>query len=141
MKLTQKFQEKVPEIFDFVNSQYGFDFEKINDYLIIGRKKGMNLYFRFDRGITFGVAIEVVGTLGEKAISESKYRKLGASTMAECIDKNYKLRVKKIKNEDDLLERISEEARVLHKYCGNILAGDVSDWKRIVECLLNQRTD
>ena len=89
MKLTQKFQEKVPEIFDFVNSQYGFDFEKINDYLIIGRKKGMNLYFRFDRGITFGVAIEVVGTLGEKAISESKYRKLGASTMAECIDKNY----------------------------------------------------
>jgi hypothetical protein len=98
----------------------------------------MNIYFRFDRGISFGVAIEVTGELGEKAIADPRYRRLGASTMAECIDKEYKLRVKRIKNKKDLLDRISEEARVLKKYFGEILNGDVSKWEQIVDCLLNQ---
>lgn len=137
MSLAEKFQEQVPLIFSFVKDEYGFEFEKVTDYMIVGKKGDMNLYFRFDRGISFGVAVEVVGSLGETAISSPKYRKLGASTMAECIDSGYKLRVKRIKKEDDLLERMNEEARVLRKYFGKILIGDVSEWEKIVECLLN----
>jgi hypothetical protein len=138
MSLKELFQQKVPETFAFVKENYGFEFENISDYLIVGRKQNMNIYFRFDRGISFGVAIEVTGELGEKAIADPRYRRLGASTMAECIDKEYKLRVKRIKNKKDLLDRISEEARVLKKYFGEILNGDVSKWEQIVDCLLNQ---
>ena len=59
-----------------------------------------------------------------------------SSTMAECIKDGYQLRVKTINNENDLISEMEEEARVLRKYCGNILSGDVSDWEQIVDCLL-----
>ena len=136
MSLTSIFQEKTFEIFAFVKNEYGFEFELINDHFIIARKQDMNLHFIFDRGVIFSVEIEVTGALGERAIQNPNYRVLGTSTMAECIDSGYKLKVKKIRNESDLLSEIQEEARVLRKYCDKILAGDVSDWKRIVDCLL-----
>jgi hypothetical protein len=137
MSLTSIFQEKTLEIFAFVKNDYGFEFEPKNDHLIMARKEGMNLYFIFDRGVLFSVEIEVTGILGERATKNPKHRNIGASTMAECIDSGYKLKVRKIINENDLLSEMEEEARVLKKYCGHILAGDVSDWERIVNCLLN----
>jgi len=138
MTLTQFFNENVFEVFAFVQDKYGFKFDAINDYMIMARKGDMNLYFIFDQGILFSVEIEVTGKLGDIAIKNPKYRKLGASTMAECINDEYKLKVKRIKNEDDLLFEMEEEARVLREYCANILAGDVSDWERIVNCLLKR---
>lgn len=136
MTLTQFFNKKIFEVFAFVRDNYGFTFDTINDYLIVAKKGDMNLYFIFDKGILFSVEIEVTGKLGEIAIKNPKYRRLGASTMAECISE-YKLKVKTIRNENDLLSEMEEEARVLKDYCANILAGDVSDWERIVNCLLN----
>jgi hypothetical protein len=136
MSLKKIYSSKIFEIFSFIRDEYGFDFEIIDDYLIIAKKQDMNLYFIFDRGLFFSVEIEVTGNLGERAINNRKYRKLGASTMAECIDREYEVYVKQIKNEADLIKEMKEEARVLRKYCGNILSGDVSDWERIVNCLL-----
>ena len=136
MTLTQLFNKKIFEVFAFVRDKYGFRFDTINDYLIVARKGDMNLYFIFDKGILFSVEIEVTGKLGELAIKNPKYRRLGASTMAECINDKYKLKVKHIRNENDLLSEMEEEARVLKEYCGNILDGDVSDWERVVNCLL-----
>ena len=136
MSLAQLFQSKVPEIFSFVTDEFGFKFENINKFLVVARKEGMNLYFIFDKGLLFSVEIEVTGKLGDIAINNPKYRKLGASTMAECIDDEYKLKFKYIKNENDLLSEMEEEAKVLKKYCRNILAGDVSSWESIVNCLL-----
>ena len=138
MPLTDLFLEKVPEIFSFVVNKYGFEFDNLDEYRIIARKENMNLYFILDRGIFFSVEIEVTGSLGEEAIKDPKCRKMGASTMAECIDKNYHLQINTIRNENDLLSEMEEEARVLNKYCRNILSGDVSDWERIINCLLKR---
>jgi hypothetical protein len=135
MSLTQIFQEKVPEIFDFIKDDYGFKFEVINDYRMIARKEDMNLYFIFDREVLFSVEIEVTGALGEKAIKNPNYRRLGASTMAECMKDGYQLKVRFIQNKNVLISEMKEEARVLREYCGDILSGDVSDWERIVGCL------
>jgi len=136
MSLKKLFQDNLINVFAFVRDDYGFKFEVINDYLMVGRKEDMNLYFIFDKGILFSVEIEVTGKFGERAIKNPKYRKLGASTMAECINDEYKMKITKIKNANDLLSEMKEEARVLREYCRNILAGDVSDWERIVYCLL-----
>ena len=138
MSLTRKFQEKTFEIFAFVRNEYGFEFEQISEHLIMAHKQDMNLYFIFDRGILFSIEIEVTGKLGEMATHNPEHRTLGASTMAECIDNEYILKVKKIRNEDDLLSSMEEEAKVLRKYCGKILAGDVSNWEKIVNCLLQE---
>lgn len=134
--LTHILQEKVPEIFDFVKDEYGFEFEVIDEYRMIARKEDMNLYFIFDREMLFSVEIEVTGALGEKAIKNPNYRRLGISTMAECMQDGYKLKVRFIQNKNVLISEMKEEARVLKKYFEDILSGDVSDWKRIVDCLL-----
>ena len=140
MSLVQLFQDKVPEIFSFLDDEFGFDFVKINDYITIGRKEDINVHFVFDRGILFSVGIEVKGDLGKLAIADARYRKLGATAIARCLDDSYKPLIVNIRNEDDLINQMIERAMVLKKYCKKILKGDVSDWERIVNCLLNTNT-
>lgn len=135
MVLAQIFQENIPEIFNFVKSDYGFEFEVIDDHMMIARKEDMNLYFIFDRGVLFSVEIEVIGALGEKATKNPDYRRLGASTMAECMKEGYQLKVRFIQDKYVLISEMKEEAQVLRKYFGDILSGDVSDWARIVDCI------
>ena len=113
MSLKKLFQDKLIEVFAFVRDDYGFKFDVINDYLMVARKEDMNLYFIFDKGILFSVEIEVTGKLGEEAIKNPRYRRLGASTMAECINDRYKIKIKQIKNANDLLSEMEEEAKVL----------------------------
>ena len=136
MVLTQIFQEKVPEIFGFVKDEYGFEFEVIDEYRMIASKEDINLNFIFDREMLFSVEIEVSGALGEKAIKNPNYRRLGASTMAECMKDGYQLKVRFIQDKNVLISEMKEETRVVREYCGDILSGDVSDWERIVDCLL-----
>ena len=136
MVLTQLFQEKTPEIFDFVKDEYGFEFEVIDEYRMMASKEDMNLHFIFDKEMLFSVEIEVTGALGEKAIKNPNYRRLGASTMAECMQNGYQLKVKFIQDKYVLMSEMKEEARVLREYCGDILSGYVSDWERIVDCPL-----
>jgi len=138
MSLVQLFQEKVPIIFSFLKDEFGFNFEKVNEYTVIGQKGDVVVHFVFDRGILFSVGIEVKGELGEAAISETRYRKLGATAIARCLDKSYKPNVIKIKNEADMINQMRERASVLKKHCGKILEGNVSDWERIVNCLLKR---
>lgn len=135
MSLTQIFQKKVPEIFSFVQEDYGFEFEIVSDYLINAKKGDVLLDLRFDRGVLFSLGIEVTGNLAEFASPDPRYRKIGATVIAKCLDKEYKSNIKKIKNEEDLINQIMDRAWVLEKYCGNILAGDVSEWKYIIDCL------
>jgi len=136
MSLVQIFQEKVPEVFSFLKNEFGFDFVTINEHNVIGQNNDIVVHFVFDRGILFSVGIEVRGDLGELAISDARYRKLGATAIARCLDKGYKPYILNIKNEDDLINQMRERAVVLQKYCSKILKGDISDWERIVNCLL-----
>jgi len=136
MSLVQLFQDKVPEVFSFLNDELGFDFTKVNDHIIIGQKGDIIVHFVLDRGILFSVGIEVRGQIGETAITDARYRKLGATAIARCLDKTYVPSIVNLRNEDDLIDQMKERAMVLEKYCWNILKGDVSAWKRIVKCLL-----
>ena len=136
MSLIQLFQDKVPEVFSFLNDEFGFDFKIINDHIIIGQKGDIIVHFVLDHGVLFSVGIEVRGRLGKTAIADARYRKLGATAIARCLDSTYEPSIVNIRNEDDLINQMRERAMVLEKYCKNILKGDVSDWKRIVDCLL-----
>ena len=136
MALIKVFQEKIPEVFSFLKNEYGFEIVIVNDHIVIGQKKDIVVHFVFDRGILFSVGIEVRGDLGELAISDTRYRKLGATAIARCLDKNYKPYIINIRNEDDLINQMKERALVLKKYCNQILKGDVSNWEQIVDCLL-----
>ncbi len=135
MLLTELFQEKVPEIFDFVKEKYGFRFEKINDHLISAKKGDISLEFRFDRGTMFGVEIGLRGELGEEATTEAKYRKIGTTAIAKCLDKKYNPWIKSVRTDIDLMHQMEEGATELLQYCGNILEGDVAEWEKIVNCL------
>ena len=138
MSLVQVFQTKVPEIFSFLENELGYNFVKINEYTLVGQKGDVNVHFIFDRGILFSVGIEIKGELGKEAISEARYRKLGATAIARCIDKSYKPTIIQVKNENDLIEQMMDRASVLRNYCIKILKGDVSDWERIVNCLIKR---
>ena len=138
MSLIQLFQDKVPEVFSFLNDEFGFDFKIINDHIIIGQKGDITVHFVLDHGVLFSVGIEVRGRLGKAAIADARYRKLGATAIARCLDSTYVPSIVNIRNEDDLINQMRERAMVLEKYCKNILKGDVSDWKRIVKCLIKR---
>ena len=138
MSLVQLFQDKVPEVFSFLHDEFGFDFKTISDHIVIGQKGDILVRFVLDRGILFSVAIEVKGRLGKTAIGDARYRKLGATAIARCLDSTYTPYIVNIRSEEDLTNQMRERAMVLEKYCKKILKGDVSDWKRIVYCLLTR---
>jgi len=139
MSLVQLFQDKVPEVFSFLHNEFDFDFKIINDHIIIGQKGDILVHFVLDHGVLFSVGIEVRGRLGKKAIADARFRKLGATAIARCLDSTYVPHIVNIRNEDDLINQMRERATVLEKYCNNILKGDVSDWKRIVKCLMKKQ--
>jgi hypothetical protein len=75
------------------------------------------------------------GELGERATADPKYRSLGVSVIAECLDPEYKPARNAPQTKDEVKQTFENQRDDLLKYCKSILSGDVSIWPVVVKCL------
>ena len=137
------FLKLIHDVFDEVFVKYGFIIQEEEKWTqpetaILARKGDIELAFRLWSSLLFwyfSLEISLLGKLGEEATSDLKYRSLGLESIAECLDTNYKINIKAAQTEEELRERMKSDKEELIKYCEDILMGDVSNWKKTVDCL------
>ena len=64
-----------------------------------------------------------------------KYRNLGVSVIAKCLDPDYKLSRKSPQTSEEVKQAFENRKEDLLKYCKGILSGDVSIWPTVVDRL------
>ena len=72
----------------------------MGEYIITAKKGDIALNFYLGVSQLFyycSVGIKLSGELGERATPDSKYRNMGVSTIAECLDPEYKFHEKSLK--------------------------------------------
>ena len=132
-----QFFRTIEEIYESIFRDYGFEMYEENDNLVIARKPDCELVFRLERALYCSLGIKLSGQLAQKATSDPYYRfrELGVSAIAKCLDPNYKRPFKRTETLEDLQAVLEGHKEELLKYCGNILLGDVSSWQQVVDCL------
>jgi len=133
--------ELIDEVFKSVTGPQGFEIRKENEKLFIARKGDLELLFRLEVGYQayyFSLEIRLLGRLGERATTDSHYRHLGVTAIAKCYDPNHKMSAEAADTTEKLQKMMETQKEELLKYCADILAGDVSSWSRIVDCLMKK---
>jgi hypothetical protein len=139
------FYSIIKETFGSVFEEYGFELEQdeavwtgAGEYIITAQKGDIALNFYLGLSKLFyycSVGIKISGNLGRKATADPKYRNIGVSTIAECLDKEYKTSRKSPQTSEEVRQTFEIRKEALLKYCKDILAGDVSRWSAVVKCL------
>ena len=134
----------IKETFGSVFEAYGFDFhgEAIwtgkGEYILTAKKSDIELNFYLGTSRLFyycSVGIQMSGALGEKATTDPKFRNIGVSVIAECLDPEYKLSRKSPQTSEEVKRDFENRKEDLLKYCKDILSGDVSIWPTVVNRL------
>lgn len=139
----------IQETFGSVFEDYGFELQSevkwsgMGEYIITAKKDDIELNFYLGMSPLFyycSVGIKLSGKLGERATTDPKFRNMGVSAIAKCLDPYYY-------NPSRKSPQTSEEVKLdfenykedLLKYCKNILSGDVSIWPTVVDCLKKKK--
>lgn len=133
----------IKEIFDPVFKDYGFELQNEarwngQEYVITAQKGDIALNFYLGMSQLFyycEASFKLSGELGERATADPKYRSLGVSVIAKCLDPGYKPLRKMPQTKDEVKQAFEKEKEDLLKYCNRILSGDVSVWTTVVKCL------
>jgi len=143
------FYSIINETFSSVFEEYGFELEQdeavwtgAGEYIITAQKGDIALNFYLGLSQLFyycSIGIKLSGELGKRATPDAKYRNLGVSTIAECLDPEYKLSRKSPQTSDEVTQKFEDPRKDLLKYCKNILSGDMSSWSALVKCLKKQK--
>jgi len=134
----------IQETFGSVFEHYGFEIPNevkwngAGEYVITTQKGDIELNFYLGLSQLFyycSVGIRLSGEMGKRATSDPKYRNIGVSTIAECLDSEYKLSKKASQTSEEVKQKFEKSKEDLLKYCKDILSGDVSIWATVVKCL------
>ena len=134
----------IKETFGSVFEEYGFELQEeavwtgMGEYIITAKNGDVALNFYLGLSQLFylcSVGIKLSGELGERATPDSKYRNMGVSTIAECLDPEYKLSRKNPQTSEEVKQEFEDRKEDLLKYCKDILSGDVSVWPAIISRL------
>jgi hypothetical protein len=125
----------VDEIFNPAIKEYGYVFNEEEKNLIVAKKGDCKVIVRLEHGLYCSLEIHLSGELGERATEDPYYRDLGVAAIAICLDPSSRRFFKKTKTVDDLREVLEIQKNELLKYCSEILAGDVSIWSQVVNCI------
>jgi hypothetical protein len=137
-----QFANLIYEIFGPTLHAIEFQVREQNKYLVVFHKGDIELIFRLEPSHLFydnSIEIRLSGKLAKEATPDSHYRHLGLTTIAECLDADYKMRLKKAQTEEELREILLMDKGVLLNYGKSVLAGDVSSWQLIVDCLKKRK--
>jgi hypothetical protein len=138
------FLEIVKETFGSVFDDYDFELQGdatwtgMGEYIITARKDDIELNFYLGVSQPFyycSLGIRLSGKLGKRATSDQKYRNIGVSTIAQCLDAEYKPSRKSPQTSVEVKQNFENIKEDLLKYCQDILTGDVSIWPTIIRCL------
>ena len=138
------FYSIIKETFGSVFEEYGFELQSeaiwtgMGEYIITAKKGDIELNFYLGLSPLFylcSVGIRLSGELGERATTDPKARNLGVSTIAECLDPEYKSSRKSPQTSEEVRQTFENRKEDLLKYCKDILSGDVSVWSTVVNCL------
>jgi hypothetical protein len=142
------FLEIVKETFSSVFEDYGFELQDkaiwtgTGEYIITARKTDIELNFYLGMSRLFyhcSVGIKLSGKLGKRATTDPKYRNMGVTTIAECLDPEHKLSRKSPQTSEEVKTEFGNRKEDLLMYCSDILSGDVSIWITVVKCLKKKR--
>jgi len=134
----------IKETFGSVFEDYGFELQDeavwtgMGEYIITSRKANIELYFYLGVSQLFyhcSVGIRLSEELGKRATTDSRYRSMGVSTIAKCLDPDYKLSRKSPQTSEEVKQQFENCKEDLLEYCKDILSGDVSIWPSIISCL------
>lgn len=89
-----QFLKLIHDVFDSVFTKYGFSIQEEEiwfqpETVVFARKDEIALGFRLGSSRLFwyfSLEMELSGNLGEKATSDSHYRGLGVTAIAQCLD-------------------------------------------------------
>ncbi len=138
------FLSVIQEIFGPVFADYGFALREetlwngAGEYVVSAQKGEIALNFYLGTSQLFyycDVGLELSGKLGAKATADSKYRRIGVSVIARCLDPNYKPSRKMPQTKDEVKLAFEKCKQDLLNYCEGVLSGDVSIWPAVVRCL------
>lgn len=138
----QRYYKLINEVFISIIGGPEFEIRQESESLFIAKKGDLELLFRLEVGYQshhFSLEIRLSGELGERATSDSHYRHLGVTAITKCYDQNYEAAPEGADTDKKLKELMEIQKRELLKYCADILAGDVSSWSGLVECLRKKR--
>jgi hypothetical protein len=137
----------IKEGFDSVFRDYGFELQGDlvlsggGENIITASKGGIDLLFYLGASPLFyycNISIKLSGDIAEKATSNLGYRHLSVSSVARCLDPNYKRPSKGAQTKEEVIGLFEIEKEDLLKYCKDILLGDVSFWSSIVACMIEE---
>lgn len=142
------FLKIIEETFGSVFEDYGFELQDeavwtgMGEYTITARKADIELNFYL--GVSqlsyyCSAGIRLSGELGKRATTDSKYRNMGVSTIAKCLDPEYKPLRKSPQTSEEVRQKFENRKEDLLKYCKDILSGDVSTWQAVVNCLREKK--
>jgi hypothetical protein len=132
----------IDDVYGPILQEFDFQLVEENNYLVRAQKEGIELIFSLESTYLFhdlSLEIRLFDKLGEMATSVMEYRHLGVTTIAECLDPDFKDRIKKAQTKEEIKEILVKDKITLLKYCQEFLASDVSSWSKVVESLERKR--
>jgi hypothetical protein len=138
----------IKEAFGPVFEEYGFEIQDKavwtgrGEYIITAKKTDIELNFYLGVSQLFyycSIGIRLSGKMGKRATNDPKYRNIGVSKIAKCLDPEYNSSRKSPQTSEDVKKQFESRKEDLLKYCSDILAGDVSSWPAVVKCLKTKR--
>jgi hypothetical protein len=138
------FLEIVKETFSSVFEDYGFELQDkviwtgMGEYIITARKGEIELNFYLGVSQLFyycSVGIKLSGKLGKRATNDTKFRNIGVSKIAKCLDPEYNPSRESPQTSEEVKQKFENIKKDLLKYCQDILLGDVSVWPTVIRCL------
>ena len=142
------FLEIIKEIFGPVFDDYGFELQDKavwsgdGEYIITAKKIDIELNFYLGVSQLFyycSAGIKLLGELGKRGTTDIKYRNIGISTIAKCLDSEYKPFRESSQTSEEVKQQFENIKEDLLKYCKGILSGDVSIWPTLISCLKNKK--
>jgi hypothetical protein len=142
------FLEIIKEVFDQVFTEYGFELQGeakwngMGEYEITATKEDIALNFYLGLSQLFyycDVSLALSGELGKRATADPKYRRIGASVIARCLDPMYQRSTKMPQTKEEVKQKFEERKEDLLKYCSGILTGDISIWPKVVKCVKRKK--
>lgn len=142
------FLSLIKEIFDPIFKDYGFELQEearwngMGEYVVTAQKGELELSFYLGISQLFyycDVGLELSGKLGERATADPKYRRIGVSVIAGCLDPEYKPSRKMPQTKDEVKQTFENCKEDLLKYCKGVLSSDVSIWPIVVKCLKEKK--
>ena len=138
----------IKETFGSVFEEYDFQLKDeviwtgMGEYILIAKKEDIELNFYFGVSQLFyycSVGIRLSGNFGKRATTDPKFRNMGVSVIAKCLDPGYKPSGKSPQTSEEVKQAFENRKEDLLKYCKNILSGDVSIWATVVKCLKEKK--